>query len=109
MQWWVSIRPYFFMSHSNFGFVPYTGGDNFPTNNYLFTIGTFSIGHEDCKQICHTTKMNVDVQKKIRKLLITSAPTILTAVVIYGLFFEFLAVSSEQSHQFGSFRKFMTS
>ena len=35
-------------SHSNFWFVPYTGGDNFPKNDDLFPIRAFPIREEDC-------------------------------------------------------------
>ena len=38
----------FFLSHSNFWFVPYRDRDNFPENDDLFPIGVFPIGTEDC-------------------------------------------------------------
>ena len=37
----------FFLSHSNFWFVPYRDRDNFPKNDDLFPIGVFPIGTED--------------------------------------------------------------
>ena len=41
----------FFLSHSNFWFVPYRDRDNFPKNDDLFPIGVFPIGTEDCIQL----------------------------------------------------------
>ena len=40
----------FFLSHSNFWFVPYRDRDNFPKYDDLFPIGVFPIGTEDCNQ-----------------------------------------------------------
>ena len=41
----------FFLSHSNFWFVPYRDRDNFPKNDDLFPIGVFPIGTEDCNRL----------------------------------------------------------
>ena len=62
----------FFLSHSNFWFVPYRDRDNFPKNDDLFPIGVFPIGTEDCKKITLTQTFQSDYPEKSARRLFVS-------------------------------------